>query len=191
MREALHCLGAGEVPKPCCERWTIAEKKHGRRELSLAKPWNGVTLEPSPGAAVETLVRTPQGAPLVVEGRAGRGRIVVTAFRLSERALLNWPHFDGFVNETDLNLVSANFSTSQFAASRGDLNFDGIVNNADLNLIQTHWQSIIPYELVVIGIAPLAATLGTVTITNNYNYTGNSTIAAGTLMIGNGGTPTT
>lgn len=80
------------------ERWTIAEKKHGRRELTLAKPWNGVTLEPTSGAAVETLVRTPRGAPLVVEGRAGRGRIVVTAFRLSERSLLNWPHFDGFVN---------------------------------------------------------------------------------------------
>jgi hypothetical protein len=80
------------------QAWTIEEKKHGRRELSVAKPWNGVTLVSQPGATPETLVQTPTGQPLVVEGRAGRGRIVVTAFRLSERALLNWPHFDSFIN---------------------------------------------------------------------------------------------
>jgi len=78
--------------------WTIQETKQGRRELALAKPWNGVTLVPQAGATPEILAQTPAGRPLVVEGRAGRGRMVVTAFRLSERALLNWPHFDGFVN---------------------------------------------------------------------------------------------
>lgn len=91
------------------EVWTIKETKHGRRELSLAKPWNGVTLVPRTGETPQTLVRTPEGQPLVVEGRAGRGRVVVTAFRLSERALLNWPHYDSFVNGALLRRPPRNY----------------------------------------------------------------------------------
>ncbi len=103
-------------------------------------------------------------------------------------ALIGDTNLDGQVNAAVLNTIAANFGTAQFTASSGDLNFDGIVNNADLTLIQNHWQSTQPYELAVIGIASLAASLGTVTITTNYNYTGSTTIAAGTLQIGDGGT---
>jgi hypothetical protein len=50
-------------------------------------------LEVRPGSAV-----IPQTAELLVERRVGRGRVVVTAMRLSERALVRWHGFDNFFN---------------------------------------------------------------------------------------------
>ena len=118
------------------------------------------------------------------------GQSVGTTSLLITTALIGDTNFDGFVNEADLNVVSNNFQTSQAAASRGDLNFDGTVNNADLHPVQNRLLAVC-YSLRVWSSSatpPLAASLGTVTITANYNYTGSATIAAGTLMIGNGGT---
>ncbi len=58
-----------------------------RRPLPLqpATPWSGVRLAKRPGAAP-----TPGCGDLVVERPVGRGRVVVTAFQLAERDLLNW-----------------------------------------------------------------------------------------------------
>ena len=46
-----------------------------------------------------TLVGTPEGRPLVVERRVGRGRIVVTAFSLSQSELKGWSGCDAFFND--------------------------------------------------------------------------------------------
>lgn len=46
---------------------------------------------------------------LVAVGKVGRGRIVVTAFRLSEPDLVNWPSFDSFFNACLLGHPSREF----------------------------------------------------------------------------------
>lgn len=57
--------------------------------------WAGERLEPALGG----LTLLAQGAePLVVERPVGRGRVVVTAFRLAERELLAWEGYDAFWN---------------------------------------------------------------------------------------------
>ena len=45
-----------------------------------------------------TLVRTPDGTPLVIEQKVGRGRIVICAFRLIELPVEEWSGFDHFFN---------------------------------------------------------------------------------------------
>ncbi len=59
------------------------------------QPWAGEQLEPRLDAQV---MLAHQGRPLLVERRAGRGRVVVSAFRLSQRELLAFSGLDGFWN---------------------------------------------------------------------------------------------
>lgn len=73
------------------ERWLW---DHPR--LTMRRPWTGVRLEPLPGA--EVTLKTPQGEPLLVERRAGAGRVVVSAFRLSQRELADWKQTDVLFN---------------------------------------------------------------------------------------------
>jgi len=69
------------------------EFKRGGPELSVRRPWSGVKLAPRPGANV---VEGSNG--LAVEGRVGAGRIVVTAFSLTQRDLRTWPGLDELMN---------------------------------------------------------------------------------------------
>ncbi|MCE9605945.1 MAG: hypothetical protein K8U03_13695 [Planctomycetia bacterium] len=72
--------------------WTIDAVQPAR-----TRPWRGVQLAVAEHG--RTLLGVDDGsAPLVVEREIGRGRIIVTAFRLTQRELTEWPSFDGFVN---------------------------------------------------------------------------------------------
>jgi hypothetical protein len=73
--------------------WTVPDSGGQRQNLAPLDAVSGIKLAKHPQA--EFVWGTGQ---LVVERRVGRGRIVATAFRLSERELLNWPSFDSFVN---------------------------------------------------------------------------------------------
>lgn len=64
-------------------------------KLRLPAPLTGERLAPRPGAQI---VLGDDTLPLVVERAVGSGRVVVTAFRLNERALARWPGFDSFLN---------------------------------------------------------------------------------------------
>jgi hypothetical protein len=93
------------------DQWTEPIAVFRKRPLTPVRPWSAVTLDlPDDGAPVDVLVSSPQGKPLVVEGRVGRGRVVVTAFRLRERDLVNWPGFDGFLNGCLLRRPPREFS---------------------------------------------------------------------------------
>lgn len=74
------------------DEWTINGVNAAR-----SKPWPGVELavkEPS-----DTLVAGGEGkGPLAVERQVGRGRMTVTAFRVAQPELTEWPSFDGFLN---------------------------------------------------------------------------------------------
>lgn len=81
---------ASDTLQPLDAAWT-----KGDRTLKVVRPWTGVHLKPQADAQV---LLAAGDEPLVVERRLGRGRIVLTAFRLSQRELRNWPSFDGFLN---------------------------------------------------------------------------------------------
>ena len=61
--------------------------------LPAGKPLVGVRLEPHPEAEA-----IPSTNGLVWERQIGAGRVVVTAFSLSDRPVLNWGSFDSFFN---------------------------------------------------------------------------------------------
>ena len=63
------------------------------RKLAPVKPWTGVKLEKHPQASF-----VPNSGELLVERRVGRGRIIVSAFRLSDRDFTIWPGVDEFFN---------------------------------------------------------------------------------------------
>jgi hypothetical protein len=68
-----------------------------RSELKLTKPWTGVKLSVRNDELNNTLVDADSG-PLLAERQVGRGRIVVSAFRLDGRELVNWSNNDGLWN---------------------------------------------------------------------------------------------
>ena len=78
------------------EYWALPNKKSGgQRTLDVlpGKPLIGVRLEKHPLA--EPVTNT---GGLVLERQIGGGRIVVTAFSLSDRTIVNWTSFDSFFN---------------------------------------------------------------------------------------------
>lgn len=88
--------------------WTLPVDRAPGPRLALTRSWSGVTLKPAPQAR-----ELPHTGGLLVERRVGRGRVVVSAFRLGERELRNWPSFDGFFNACLLGRPARHFSIDQ------------------------------------------------------------------------------
>jgi len=88
--------------------WSIAGANSIVKPLAALKPWVGIGLEKHPDAAY-----LPGADGLVVERSVGRGRIVVTAFRLNQAELLNWPSFDSFFSGGVLRREPRSFIASQ------------------------------------------------------------------------------
>lgn len=77
------------------QQWSIASKRvNDLRRLDLVGlPLLGAELQKHPEANY-----LPGTGQLVVERRVGHGRIVVTAFPLNDRRIVNWKSYDNFVN---------------------------------------------------------------------------------------------
>jgi hypothetical protein len=89
---------------PMSKEWSVPEKP-----LLIVKPWTGEKFETlSPEWSV--LESTSDGSPLLVERRVGRGRIVVSAFRLNQLDLLTWSGMDEFTNARLLHRPGRRFS---------------------------------------------------------------------------------
>jgi hypothetical protein len=85
-------------------RWS-----HEIRPLQLVAPWSGVKLVVREDPRVQTLVASGT-RPLVVERRVGRGRVLISAFSLSQRELLNWDGYDSMLNCCLLRRPERSFS---------------------------------------------------------------------------------
>lgn len=76
--------------------WSLKNRKtNGKRTLNVlpGKPLVGIQLEKHPAADF-----LPHTGQLVAERRVGAGRIVTTAFSLTDRAIVRWPSYDSFFN---------------------------------------------------------------------------------------------
>ena len=62
----------------------------------------------------------PACGELLVERRVGRGRIVITAFPLTDRRVVNWPSFDNFFNAYLLRRPPRQFSQTENLGLRVD-----------------------------------------------------------------------
>lgn len=81
--------------------------------LNPLKPWTGVKLLVDPEATdVHVVLASGTSEPLLVERRVGRGGIVVSAFRLSQRELRDWPAFDEFLNASLLRRQPRRFTAA-------------------------------------------------------------------------------
>jgi hypothetical protein len=79
--------------RPLSDYWTIPDQDGKREGLRPVRPWSAVTMNERSEARF-----VPGTGGLLAERRVGRGRVVVSAFRLSNRELRDWPSFDGFLN---------------------------------------------------------------------------------------------
>ncbi|MCC7086801.1 MAG: hypothetical protein IT427_17525 [Pirellulales bacterium] len=109
---------SAETLLPLSKHWTLPERGQPAPLLAPVKPWSGLTLKLQDNANI-----IPDTAGLVAERRVGRGRIVVTAFRLAQRELWNWPGCDGFWNACLLRRPPRKFS-SPTGAGLGALQVD-------------------------------------------------------------------
>jgi len=80
------------------------------RKLAPVTPWSGIQFKKHPQAEF-----LPHCGNLLVERRVGRGRIVVSAFRLSDREFTNWPGVDEFFNAFLLRRPPRRFELSREA----------------------------------------------------------------------------
>ena len=93
--------------------WSLDYRREGQlRELNLNiaddKPMLGVKLELLPGARA---MRDTGG--LVAERRVGQGRVVVSAFPLSERRVLNWKSYDNLLNNALMRRPARTFEADR------------------------------------------------------------------------------
>lgn len=99
-------------------KWTLKDDVTGAKEnLKVTRAWPTIQLTPYEGyRGQDVLLRagnpegSSAGAPLVIERQVGRGRIVLTAFRLSERDFINWRGADGFFNACLLRRPAREYS---------------------------------------------------------------------------------
>ncbi len=70
-----------------------SEKTRPKLEPAEGKPIAGAELQLNPKARW-----VPHTGQMLAERQVGRGRVVVTAFPLTDRAVVNWPSFDNFFN---------------------------------------------------------------------------------------------
>lgn len=75
------------------QHWNLPIRRMAGPPLRPIGKWSGVKLKMHPEAEY-----VPTTGDLVAERRIGRGRIVVTAFKLSAEELVSWPSWDGFFN---------------------------------------------------------------------------------------------
>ena len=73
--------------------WSNRQRGKSTPDITIAKPWSGISLQPRAGAKV-----LPGDAQLFYELRVGKGTVVLSAFQLAERDLINWPGYDSFLN---------------------------------------------------------------------------------------------
>jgi hypothetical protein len=78
------------------------------RKLAPVRPWSGIQLKKHPQAEF-----MPKSGNLLAERRVGRGRIVVSAFRLGDREFANWPGVDEFINAFLLRRPPRRFQQDQ------------------------------------------------------------------------------
>jgi len=81
------------------------------RKLRVAQAWTGQHLDLG-GRDANVLVRAPDQESLIAERRVGRGRVVVSAFRLTQRELIEWPGYDGLFNAALLRRPPRRFVNS-------------------------------------------------------------------------------
>ena len=98
------------------------------RPLRVTTPWSGLHLLLDQREA-HVLAETAEHQPLVAERRVGRGRTVVTAFRLTQRELIDWPGYDAIFNAALLRRSSRRFVRS-VEDKVGVAWADGIVQDA-------------------------------------------------------------
>lgn len=78
-------------------------------EIVVSQPWSGIALNPTTTGDNTVLWGTDE-QPLIIERQIGRGRIVVTAFQLTQRELIGWPGFDSLFNAIILRRPARTFS---------------------------------------------------------------------------------
>jgi len=90
------------------KHWTILGDASEPLGAKPGMPWSGIELVKHDEARL-----VPGTAGLALERRVGQGRIVVTAFRLTEPELTAWPSFDGFFNAGLLGRPPRKFDSTQ------------------------------------------------------------------------------
>lgn len=101
-----------EMLNPINEKWGIRDSKTAPKpllKLNQANDSTALKLELN-----EQGEFIPSTGELIAEGRAGRGRVVITAFRLSLKDLLSWSGFDGFFHSCILRKPPRKFLDEQF-----------------------------------------------------------------------------
>jgi hypothetical protein len=96
------------------DRWSIAQKSKLRGSPRVTvlpeKPMLGIELKKHTDA--EYIANTGR---LLVERRVGGGRIVVTAFPLSDNRVQNWAYYDSFFNACLLRRPARKFSQGEYS----------------------------------------------------------------------------
>ncbi len=98
------------------------------KKLRIAEPWTGQHLQVTASEA-SVLVESGDGQALIAERAVGRGRTVVTAFRLTQRGLVDWPSYDALFNAMLLRRPSRRFVKS-FEDKVGVAWADGVVDDS-------------------------------------------------------------
>lgn len=102
-------LGTAELAE-LNRNWTVPSLKGLGKPLAVIEPWPGISLQLQDAGSF-----VAGTGNLIAERRVGRGRVVVTGFRLSETDLLTWPSLDSLVNNALLRRARRVYRDNDFA----------------------------------------------------------------------------
>ncbi|MHB8900703.1 MAG: hypothetical protein ACYC6Y_18280 [Thermoguttaceae bacterium] len=137
--------------------WTLPIRGMPAQSLAPISPWSGVKLKKHAQAR-----DVPKTGGLVVERRVGRGRVVVSAFKLSSQELVGWSGWDGFFNGCLMRRPSRRFATNVVGGELDDYSIAWAGRSGDASRYNTQYISQLRYFSRDTGRRPSEATIETI-----------------------------
>lgn len=137
--------------------WTLPIRGLPSQPLAPISPWSGVKLKKHADAQY-----VPTTGDLVVERRIGRGRVLVSAFRLSGTELISWAGWDGFFNGCLMRRPARRFGGNLAGGDLADYTVVWADRGGGMSKYNTEWLSQLRYFSRDTGRRPTEAALDSV-----------------------------
>ena len=134
------------------EYWALPIRKLPGPRLVPLSTWSGVELKKHADAQF-----VPTTGELVVERRIGRGRVVVSAFKLAGREVTTWAGWDGFLNGCLMGRPARKFSGTISDGDLSDYSVRWAGRRGSASKYDTGWLSQLRYFSRDTGRRPVAA----------------------------------
>ena len=144
------------------QHWTLPIRRMPGPRLVPISAWSGVKLKKHPDAQY-----VPLTGQLVVERRVGRGRVLVSAFKLAGREVTSWPGWDGFFNGCLMRRPARHFDGTTMGGDLSDYSVAWAGRRGTAAQFNTDWLSQLRYFSRDTGRRPIQAVVDSLALADD------------------------